>query len=138
MPELVRCDACKTVGARPLTYTCPPDWFYASIFIEDNKTEVIIYACSTACKAALWKAGPGPHIPEAEKLVADLQRAAAIANGTPVPPTAPVVPAGALVDMGGGAIGRVVPLVARKCLFSEGTCKAGDCPEHGLFPRGDG
>lgn len=145
MPEPVTCDGCKKMGLRSLRHACPAGWYYAEIDVDDIKDadgkpqRVVIIACSLTCRdTLLWRPGPGPVLPGADDYIRLLR-------GSFAPPWTPPTPAperaastsSTVYDAQGNVIGRLVP-PPRTCIFDEGTCKAADCPQHGLFPSGDG
>jgi hypothetical protein len=69
--EPVTCESCKAVGQRGLRYPAPPGWYYLIARDENEHIEgdFYVYACSIACRQALWKQGPGAPFPEGDRAI---------------------------------------------------------------------
>jgi hypothetical protein len=64
---IVKCDGggCNAFGRRRPGHPCPDGWFYLEIADRTAgapRQIFIVWACSEACKAGAWHAGPGPQI----------------------------------------------------------------------------
>lgn len=60
-PAPIKCDNCRTLGRRRVGFLCPDHWFFIESLVEHSKRGVVhvVYACSAACRDALWQRGPG-------------------------------------------------------------------------------
>lgn len=63
MSDLALCDGCGKRGKRRRMYPCPAGWFYIASTDQDDGETYYVYACSEACKAAVWHRGPGLRFP---------------------------------------------------------------------------
>ena len=59
MSDSVCCDVCGTEGRRKRFTWAPEGWFYAEATDEEDKSTIIVWACSEECKNKFWKQGPG-------------------------------------------------------------------------------
>jgi len=63
---IVQCDGCGAYAHRRADRPCPDHWFYLESVDRTpprSKQRVyIVWACSEACRDALWKRGPGPGV----------------------------------------------------------------------------
>jgi hypothetical protein len=148
MAEAVKCDGCGKAGLRGIGYPAPTDWTYAEILVEGipgakAPATMVLLACTPACQGLIWKQGPGPLAEGAAAFARELRRR--VEGGRAPDDYAPEshvilrkfemqpVRLAAVVDSAGKIIGHVA--APQPCIFSEGTCKAADCPEHSIFPR---
>lgn len=108
--DRVFCEYCDASGRRSILFPAPDGWFYIAAVDATTRTTFYTYACSGACRDALWQRGPGPALPGVAAQVGAAIRAR---EATPPPNVLEAETA------------------ARACIFDEGTCKAADCPTHG-------
>lgn len=62
---IVQCDGCGAHARRRANHPCPEHWFYLESTDRTNPDGLkiyIVWACSAACRDALWKSGPGPAV----------------------------------------------------------------------------
>jgi len=84
---IVKCDCCGTHGRRRPDRPCPDFWFYLESLDRTQGTRrghvYIVWACSAACRDAIWKRGPGPSSIDEAGTQRDREKATkAVADGT--------------------------------------------------------
>ncbi len=69
---VVQCDGCGAHGRRRAEHPSPDFWFYLESINRTPGEEdhvYIVWACSEACRDAMWKRGPGPRVIDEQREV---------------------------------------------------------------------